>query len=359
MYNMKVYFDESGNTGLDLLSADQPLFSLASTSLEDEISWVLMEPLLRQGQVEAKYSTLKRSNSGQQALLTFFDSAEFSEDNINFKLVHKKFSVCCQIVDKLIEPVTHELGIDLYARDLNVWTANLLHYTGEHTFSDGLWDRFLSSFVYALRNDTEEAYNELEAVLDICCNSVRAGFESNSNLIALARGRCGEFLSNFPNRATFDPASDMFVSLVQDWMRSHNGNIDVLHDASKPMARMDAHLRTLMTPVAPRTIGQGDRVAEFPLRVGELRFVNSRDHPSVQLADLFAGAAIDCLRSIGGERPSTQYHRDLIAAFDQIFTGGILPSPVDQLGLSEDVTAGGSVLDGVNEFLAEVRASQK
>lgn len=33
---MHLFCDESGNTGVDLLNVDQPLFALASTSLDSE-----------------------------------------------------------------------------------------------------------------------------------------------------------------------------------------------------------------------------------------------------------------------------------------------------------------------------------
>jgi len=71
---MRVFCDESGNTCLDLLNADQPLFSLASTNLDADVCRQLIAPLLRQGQAEAKYSKLKGTARGQAALLELFSS---------------------------------------------------------------------------------------------------------------------------------------------------------------------------------------------------------------------------------------------------------------------------------------------
>lgn len=58
---MHLFCDESGNTGVDLLNADQPLFSLASTNLDSERAAALVRPLRRQKQVEAKYTKLRGS----------------------------------------------------------------------------------------------------------------------------------------------------------------------------------------------------------------------------------------------------------------------------------------------------------
>lgn len=355
---MRISVDESGNTGLDLLNEEQPLFCLASTILDDDTAWSLIQPLLRQGQVEAKYSSLKRSNSGKAALQDFFSSDRLGQDVVSFELVDKKFNICAQIVDKLIEPATHDAGIDLYDKGLNIWTANLFFYTGKYSFGDELWLRFQRSFLNALRNNDAPSYAELESALTSCCESVRDGHESNANLLGLARGRCSEFLSVFTNRASFDPASDLFVRLVQHWMRRDSGQFSVFHDSSKPMARMEEHLRLLMTPVAPRTVGQGDRLAEFPLRVQDLRFVDSRDHPAVQIADLYAGAAADCFIAMSPIGTATDFHKSIAGYFDEIFSGGILASPIEDLGLNDELTLGGSVLDGVNDFLVEARAAQ-
>jgi len=356
---MRIFVDESGNTGLDLLSVEQPLFCLASTSIDDATAFSLLQPLLRQGQVEAKYSTLKRSDAGKQALIDFFNSPEICQETVNLELVHKRFALCAQIVDKLIEPATHDQGIDLYEKGLNIWTSNLLFYTGQYTYPDGLWDQFLAAFVHAHRTNTHVAYIELENILDRCRASPNQGWERNADLLSLACGRCKESLSVFENRAVFDPSSDLFMKLVQHWMGKSAGTLDIYHDSSKPMARLASYLRTLMTPIAPRTVGQGERQAEFPLRVNELNLVNSRDHPSVQLADIFAGAAIDCMRSIGGDRTATDYHYEIADIIQNgIFSGGIMPSPPDELGLNDELT-GPSVLDGVNEFLAEVRRSNR
>lgn len=58
---MHLFCDESGNTGVDLLNVDQPVFALASTNLGSGGAAALVRPLLRQKQVEAKYTKLRQS----------------------------------------------------------------------------------------------------------------------------------------------------------------------------------------------------------------------------------------------------------------------------------------------------------
>jgi hypothetical protein len=71
---MHLFCDESGNTGLDLLDSQQPVFSLASTALSGDAALDLVQPLLRPRQIEVKYSNFKGSRAGQQELLKFFSS---------------------------------------------------------------------------------------------------------------------------------------------------------------------------------------------------------------------------------------------------------------------------------------------
>ena len=73
---MHVFCDESGNTGSDLLRMEQPIFAIASTCLEAEAAKDLVGPLLRKGQSEVKYSKLKGTASGQDALIRFLSSPE-------------------------------------------------------------------------------------------------------------------------------------------------------------------------------------------------------------------------------------------------------------------------------------------
>ncbi|QHE89213.1 DUF3800 domain-containing protein (plasmid) [Hydrogenophaga sp. BPS33] len=88
---MDIYCDESGNTGVDLLNSDQPLFALSSTSLAESTCRELVCPLLVQRQREAKYTRLKGTARGQRALLDLFGSNHFSPESTKLMLVDKRF----------------------------------------------------------------------------------------------------------------------------------------------------------------------------------------------------------------------------------------------------------------------------
>lgn len=353
---MHVYCDESGNTGVDLLSREQPVFALASTSLDLDAANALVAPLLRQGQREAKYAKLRGTGSGQRALATFLSSSILKPDNTKFTVIDKKFYLISQLVDKVIEPTLYEAGIDLYERDGHVGLANIWYYTGHTIFPPKVWDSVIAGFLRAIRRRDSESFHDFDRIVSDAWEVASCNSRDFATGLAIARGRLREFIGVYKDVEVFDPACDAFAMTIQKWMDQHDGLFDVTHDRSKPLKRNEAFLRTLMTPASSRLIGYGKRKAELPLRISELTFGDSAQLLPLQVADIIAGAAVDCCLAISGRRPKQSYHDALInSQFPSLFVGGLLPSVDDIAGVPESPCAGEqSIPDGQAEFLSEI-----
>jgi hypothetical protein len=278
---MHLFCDESGNTGLDLLSLDQPLFALASTCLDADVCQRLIAPLLRQSQVEAKYSRLKGTATGQAALMKLFSASEFTPATVKFSMVDKRYYVITHLVDKLIEPTLHEAGLDLYEDDAHVGLVNVWYTAGPMILPNGHWERLLQAFVVAMRQRTPAAYTAFDRTLTIAAAAAPPRDRDFVNGILLAQGRLDEFIGVYEDNDVFDPAADVFIALINHWMAQYPGSFAVTHDRSKPMARGEKRLRAMMSPVTARTIGYGSRQAELPLRVASLDFADSAAHPQL------------------------------------------------------------------------------
>lgn len=351
---MHLYCDESGNTGLDLLNSEQPLFALASTCLDADACQRLVFPLLRQGQAEAKYARLKGTSSGQAALVKLFAAPELTSETVKFWVTDKRYYVITHLVDKLIEPPLHEAGIDLYEDDAHVGLVNVWYMAGPMILPNGHWERLLQAFVAAMRQRTPGAYAAFDRTLTVAAASAPPQDRDFVNGILLARGRLDEFIGVYDDNDVFDPAADVFIALINHWMAQFPGALAVTHDRSKPMARGEKRLRAMMSPVASRTIGYGSRQAELPLRIAMLDFADSAVHPQLQLADLVAGAAIDCLLAWSGRRPSSAYHDAMKASrLNELFVGGMLPDGVVVRGNPKQAGQS-SLVDGSAEFFREV-----
>lgn len=350
---MKVFYDESGNTGLDLLSTEQPLFCLASTSLDVDVAATLIAPLVRTGQKEAKYTKLKSSRQGQAALISFFRSPELAVENSKFTLADKKYYLITHIVDKLIEPTLHEAGIDLYENDAHVGLTNLWYYTGDYIFP-GQWKSVQSAFLKAIRQRDHSSFSQFDEALTKAYKRVQPDSSDIATGLFLARGRLEEFIGVYKDIEVFDPAVDLFISLTHKWMEQSPGIFHVTHDQSKPLRRSETFLRTLITPLVPRIIGYGNRQAELPLRISNFDFGDSAVHPQLQVADIIAGAAIDCLLAWSGKRPAQDYHAALKETqLPKLFCDGMLPS-VANIGKRNPSRAGEkNLVDGSTEFLLQ------
>lgn len=350
---MHVFCDESGNTGLDLLNAVQPIFSLASTVLDASACAALAAPLLRQGQKEAKYSRLKGTARGQEALLRFFSSDQLSPETTKLLMADKLYYVLTHLVDKLIEPPLHEAGIDLYARDGHVGLVNVWYYAGPRMIPEKAWKRLLQAFVTALRQRSSASFLACDAAILEVASVVREEFRDFATGLRLAAGRLDEFIGVFDDAEVFDPAVDLFIDTMNKWMAQDAGMFDVTHDRSKPLKRSETFLRTMMRPLPTRLIGYGQRKAELPLRVRNFDFGDSVLMPQLQVADLVAGAAVDCLLAWSGRRESTAYHEAMKRTrLEQLLVGGMLPSPKIEPG-AEPGPGEVNLVDGSTTFLDE------
>jgi hypothetical protein len=351
---MNLYIDESGNTGADLLNVDQPLFALASTILDDEMSRALVEPLRSQTQTEAKYSKLKATASGQESLLRFLSSPVLTPENCAFMLADKRYYLITQLVDKIVEPLMHESGIDLYAGDAHVGLVNLFYYAGEHAFPEGRWNQILQALIKALRKLDAESFSQFQEVVYSALPHMDDSFYEFKHMLGLGAATIEDSLAPFRGTYSFDPAVDVFIALVQSWMRRSPGMLVVTHDQSKPLAKSEKLLRAMMSPVASRMIGYGQRKAELPLRISDLRFADSRSVPQLQVADLIAGLAVDLCLAMAGKRESTSFTEAVKdSPLPQWFVDGMLPNP-DMQRRNEPSPGERNLVDGSASFMSEV-----
>jgi hypothetical protein len=351
---IKLYFDESGNTGLDLLNKDQPIFCLSSTSLSDEVATELIAPLIRTGQREAKYNRLKGSRKGQADLENFFRSAHLSAENSKFTLADKKYYLITHIVDKLIEPPLHESGIDLYKNDAHVSLTNIWYYTGETIFP-GYWNKIQKAFVHAIRVRNRDAFRRFDYLLTEAERFTPVDSRDFATGLLLARGRLDNYIGIYQDIEVFDPAVDLFISLTQKWMEQSSSMHNVTHDQSKPLRRRENFLRTLMTRVSPRIIGYGNRQTELPLRISDLGFEDSVNHPQLQVADIIAGAAVDCLMAWSGRKPAQEYHNNMKdTKLESLFCDGMLPLVQNIWNTNPSRPGEKNLIDGSIEFLSDI-----
>src|SRR5580692_4800308 len=98
----QVAFDESGNTGQNLLDPSQSVFVLASIYLsEDQAVEICHRGDLSRSEVHFK--KLKKSRDGRKRIHQILQSPELRSSTVKVFAIHKSYMVVTKIVDMLVE----------------------------------------------------------------------------------------------------------------------------------------------------------------------------------------------------------------------------------------------------------------
>lgn len=287
-----IFFDESHNTGANLLDANQPVFTLASVDYNpDECSELLLLVSSHQAS-EAKFSSLQSSEAGRRKILDFVSSSIHSEKRVKTMIVHKRFNVVTQFVDIIEETLIRRDGVDIYKNGGNIVLANLHwhltpHFCGEQQFND-----FLACFVEMVRNQSSESkskfFNSAKVLFDNCTD------EKHKSMLTpyiYAERFIDDILNGIDKKYAIDPAISSFFCHLTEWEKQLDEALIVIYDKSKPItASQPIFMKMVDSSIPPGKIGYGQRKFKFPLKVRELRSGNSKQYPALQIADLIAGA---------------------------------------------------------------------
>lgn len=82
-----IFFDESGNTGGNLLDPLQPVFTLSSSSISKQDALKALELTGSKSPTEAHFKTLRRRKSGQDGIIRLLESKYVNEENVKIYLV--------------------------------------------------------------------------------------------------------------------------------------------------------------------------------------------------------------------------------------------------------------------------------
>jgi Protein of unknown function (DUF3800) len=283
------YFDESANSGENLVDPHQPVFALAAVRLSTDESAALVESVqarLPRRQGEPKYSSLVRSPTGRAALLSALESLQ-PDIAFNF-FAHKRFMIVAKMIDLLVVELAFEDGYDMYADGSAVALANLIYTAGPVLGDDGAFERMLSAFVDALRPSRLASLNDLFDAISAYLETTRDGLDDHVALLVAARPQAESLIQSIEAKRvtdTLDPALPCLVRLCHG-VADKMGTFHLVHDHSKIISRHASLLMKLdeLPPVRPN-------LPSMKLPVGAITFADSATTPQLQVADWVAGAS--------------------------------------------------------------------
>ena len=354
-----VVFDESGNTGADLLNINQPVFVLASADYTTEEAIDLLSCFNINENSEAKFKNLKRKTSGQKNIISFMERILKNKNKVLTMAYHKEYAVVTYIVDLLIEEIAKRQGIDIYKRGYNIALANLHYYSLNTLCNKDLSKNLKKSFVKMIRESTRE---NIERFYYFCYQihgtCIDRRYQNHLEPILISEQFIYEILNDLGGHS-IDPAIPTFCTHCSTWGDRINDRFDIIHDHSKPLVKDIDLLKLLMdTEANYQQIGYDRRSYSFPFRVNNLSFSDSKEDPRLQLVDIIASCTAAWLKGSVDINSQDGFWQELNALeLHDIAVGFVFPSPQitpEELGTDSDI--GCNAVEYVANFVKHKKA---
>lgn len=326
---MDEYFiDETGFTGEDLLSPDQPLFVQATNNFSiDDARAIISATFGGIAAQELKYSRLGRNPRHRDRIVELVRVLAGSPDRAGTWIAHKEFALVTLIVDWWVEPLGHRVGLNLYKDGANLAMANMLFVTLEGFWSQGFRRSLLMHFQRMIRARTSERFNECEAFVRNELAKVSADRAEVLRYLWPSFALLGlKHLISLP-RPVLDLALPGLVFIGHKWRERQVGPWQVVHDQSSNMAKQKWIWDALSSPgLQAAQFDNPAGASIFPMNVTKTRFGDSVQEKQLQICDVLAGATSAFLRLRDSDGPDQTYRDKLAdAGIEKLFLGGLWP----------------------------------
>lgn len=291
----RLSFDESGFTGPDLTSVEQPNFIVVSTTISDEIAADILADSFPVTQAdEFKFKNVWKNRKQRAALPGFCKNLLPHVESFLIWRLDKRFALFVKSIDYLVEPMFYAAGFDFYApwyaqsycntvyRDITDDGADLTLYLEWTT----LWNQLA-------RYPTSENLDRFDEFL--AREAGRQQHPRSTILLTLRKGveffKVRGGLKNFENTNELQFTS--VLASVGYWQQRGFADFEISHDQSNNFFSQ-TDMWNLVTgnsqPDSHHVLGNSTTLS-FPLGVAKTVAANSKKFPAVQVCDLIAGLA--------------------------------------------------------------------
>jgi hypothetical protein len=283
-----IYFDESGNSGDNLLDKQQPVFSLVSHNYNEFEAKTILQPLLDKGKSEEiHFKNIHNKSTYHKAIIACLNHELIIPDRIYVYGVLKDYLIVVQIVEYLIEPVLHRGKINLLRESRNVGMANIIYLMGNNGWDKVLFRTMCDNFIRWGRKKIEAAefYQSVKDLYD----SVKNDLVPELLGLILESASIQQSVSKIFEKYAFDPTFPVFVSHCCYWGNKLNFKFDIGLDTSKQLNYWRGMI-DFLSQLPEAEVGYGSRKHVYPLPVGNITTYDSKDNLQVQLSDLLVSA---------------------------------------------------------------------
>lgn len=301
----KIFCDETGFTGPDLLNPDQKYFGYASVCMEEQEAFALIDRIRAKHPLqmpEWKGSKMLKTQRGREAALAIFEAVR---DRSITTVVDKRFALAGKLFEYIFEPTIAAYSEPLYQAGFHKFVANLLyiHLRANVSpvedlliaFQEGVRSNDLSRLTSALaaRGSSAGAHQFADAI----ARYTRA----NAKVIRKEIAKTGISLHD---KWGLDLTTTCLSGLLGLWA-DRNVALDLVLDDSKPLIDWWDVAKDLYEirpgPIKPggpeeyvTVEGMRSRV-HFPLAAAPT-FASSKVTPGLQIADVVAAVISDAFQ---------------------------------------------------------------
>jgi hypothetical protein len=157
-----LYFDESGFTGYNLLDPAQPIFTVASSDVDEQLALdILRDAFPRYQGPEYKFTNIW-SSGNREGLRKFSMRLSDLGQSAFVYMVDKRFGVLTKIVDFLVEPIITRAGFDFYDEGFCWKYANYIHFGLTQVVSPELYLALTNAYQSFSRDPNEATLHQLQ-----------------------------------------------------------------------------------------------------------------------------------------------------------------------------------------------------
>jgi hypothetical protein len=214
-------------------------------------------------------------------------------------------------LDIAIEPFYYERGFDFYKDGQNYALASLLYLAGPSLFGKNEYHELMTNFQRTVKDKTVNALSSLiQTVKGLRWQELPEALGP----LAYESPECLQEIIK-PGVNT-DAALVVLQSLISRMEIMADNAYQVEHDRSENLEQYHSLLQQLIEHNNDIDFKQTEITSmKFPLRLSSVTQVDSKDSPSVQLADVLIGAAIEAANNLAGLRLSKANPEDVIKLY--------------------------------------------
>lgn len=283
---MAIYCDESGYTGNDLLTNEQPYFSYVGVNIEPQQAEEYIKYFKEKFRInseEVKASQLLKRPNGRDAISDLLN--EFLQYS-KIIFINKKFSLSAKFFEYIFGPILGKISKLLSSKKFHLFIVNAVYSL--YTSKPQAESRYLLDDFDAMMRQKNKNYKVL--------------FKKNDSNDLLLKKICefsyynkDKIIKEYNNLGTekkwiLDDSLGAVYGILAHWTEEI-GDLEVFCDISKPLI----YSKDALAEFVGRKDQEWQYVEEryVPLLAHlkkEISFVNSKDYPGIQIADVIASS---------------------------------------------------------------------